>query len=103
MKHVSFEDYMTKRGLTDEDLAPHREHMAERVRLYELREARQACSLTQRQLASHMGVSQKRICELERGDLERTQVSTLKRYVEGLGGILHISASLPGHDPIIIV
>ncbi|RSX58462.1 helix-turn-helix domain-containing protein [Bifidobacterium samirii] len=103
MTHLSFDDYMAKRGLTEDDLAPYEAELTERIRVYELKEARKACELTQRQLAERMGVSQKRVCELERGDLDRTQVATLKRYVEGLGGILHITAALPDRAPVVLV
>lgn len=103
MKRTSFDDYMAKRGLTEQDLQPYKDQLQERIRVYELKEARKACALTQQQLADHMGVSQKRVCELERGDIDHTQVSTLKRYVEGLGGLLHVSATLPGREPIVIV
>lgn len=102
MKHISIEEYMAKRGLTEEDLKPYETEMLERIRIYDLKEARKACDLTQRQLAEQMGVSQKRVCELERGDIDHAQVSTLKRYIEGLGGILHITAVLPNREPVVL-
>ena len=58
--------------------------------LDELRHARQ---LTQAGLASTLGVDQGSISKLER----RTDmyISTLRSYVEAMGGNLHITASFP--------
>jgi transcriptional regulator with XRE-family HTH domain len=46
--------------------------------------------LTQVELAERLGVSQNRVSRLERGDIERVRIDTLARYVESLGGSLHI-------------
>ena len=51
--------------------------------------------MTQREIAAKMGVSQKRVSDLENGNLDVVQVDTLRRYVAGLGGTLEINAKLP--------
>jgi DNA-binding XRE family transcriptional regulator len=58
-----------------------------------LNELRQARQLTQAGLASTLGVDQGSISKLER----RTDmyISTLRSYVEAMGGNLHITASFP--------
>jgi predicted transcriptional regulator len=66
-----------------------REMLAE-VRAYRLRELREAAAMTQVQLADSLNVSQNRISRIENGDIERTQVDTLRKYVEAFGGKLHI-------------
>lgn len=66
-----------------------REMWAE-VRSYRLRELREQTAMTQVQLAEALDVSQNRISRIENGDIERTQVDTLRRYVEAFGGKLHI-------------
>lgn len=66
-----------------------REMLAE-VRAYRLRELREQAAMTQVQLAHALDVSQNRISRIEHGDIERTQVDTLRRYVEAFGGKLHI-------------
>ncbi|MCA9859826.1 MAG: helix-turn-helix transcriptional regulator [Thermomicrobiales bacterium] len=66
-----------------------REMLAE-VRAYRLRELREQAAMTQVQLAGSLDVSQNRISRIENGDIERTQVDTLRRYVEAFGGKLHI-------------
>jgi len=57
------------------------------MRLAELRESR---GLTQLQLAEQLGVSQVNVSRIERA--EDTQLSTISRYVQGLGGHLKLRA-----------
>ena len=61
--------------------------------LHELREARQ---LTQQQLAEHLRSGQAAVSKLER----RTDmyVSTLRRFIEAMGGELEIVARFPDGD-----
>lgn len=95
-KTLTIEEYFAKRT----DITP---EMMERARLateakikgYELRQARKGCRMTQKELAAKMGVSQKRISDLENGDIDVMQVDTLRRYVASLGGTLEINAKLP--------
>src|SRR5262245_1103911 len=61
--------------------------------LDELREAR---ALTQTQLAESLGVNQAHVSKLERrADM---YVSTLRRFVEAMGGTLEIRAHFPEGD-----
>ena len=75
----------------DEDAveAIKREMLAE-VRAYRLRELREQAKMTQVQLADSLQVSQNRISRIENGDIERTQVDTLRKYVEAFGGELRV-------------
>lgn len=43
-----------------------------------------------------MGVSQARISKIERGDISRNEVDTLRAYVTALGGQLEIVADFGG-------
>lgn len=76
----------------------HRERIAElsRVLIAEaalLRELRFEQDVTQQQLAAMMGIRQASLSKIEhQGDL---LVSTLRRYVEALGGELEIRARFP--------
>ncbi|GAA3376958.1 helix-turn-helix domain-containing protein [Streptomyces sannanensis] len=65
--------------------------MAE-VRAYRLAEIRQEQSLTQKDVAKTMGVSAPRVSAIEHGDADRTEVATLRSYVEALGGRLRVVA-----------
>lgn len=70
---------------------------AELVTLYELRKAVQK---TQTQMAETLGVRQDSISRLEnRSDM---LLSTLRRYVEGMGGTLELVAQFPGRPPMVI-
>ena len=52
--------------------------------------------MTQVELARRLHVSQNRVSRIEHGDFDRTQVDTLRRYVEALGGTLHVEIRYRG-------
>lgn len=62
------------------------------ARAHELREIRGAYGLNQTALAERLHVSQSRVSRIERGDLDRTEVATLRAYVRALGGELEVTA-----------
>lgn len=68
------------------------------MRLAELRESR---GLTQLQLAEQLGVSQVNVSRIERA--EDTQISTIRRYVERLGGHLEVRAVFDGDQTVPLV
>lgn len=70
--------------------------MRDQLRAYRLRELREESELTQVALAELLHVSQNRVSRIERGELDRTQLDTLRRYVEALGGTLHLQAEFNG-------
>jgi predicted transcriptional regulator len=72
----------------------HKIRMLQEVRAYQLRELREALGLTQVDLADVLNVSQNRVSRLEHGDIERTQVDTLRRYIEAVGGHLHLEVEI---------
>ena len=39
-----------------------------------------------------MGISQRRVSAIERGDIDRSELTTLRAYIEALGGHIHIVA-----------
>ena len=90
----SLDDVLTARPVDRENVDRHKARMLEEVRAYQLRELREALGLTQVQLAEALDVSQNRVSRLEHGDLERTQVDTLRRYVEAVGGHLHVEVEI---------
>ena len=75
-------------------VAAHQERMRAQVRAYRLRELREQLHMTQTELAAQLDVSQNRVSTIERGDLAKTQVDTLRRYVEALGGTLDLEVRL---------
>lgn len=74
----------------------HKRAIRAAMRLAELRKAR---GITQVQLAGQLGVSQVNVSQIERA--EDTHLSTLKRYVEALGGHLELSAVFDGDEPAV--
>jgi predicted XRE-type DNA-binding protein len=62
------------------------------ARAYRLAELRVQHGFTQHQLADALHVSQARISKMEQGDLQRTELSTIRRYVEALGGTVAVVA-----------
>jgi DNA-binding XRE family transcriptional regulator len=68
-------------------------HVAETMKNMPLSELRQAHSLTQTRLAELMEVEQSEISRIEkRADM---YVSTLRSYIEAMGGTLRIEAKFP--------
>ncbi len=68
------------------------EHVGPAIAAHPLRALRQSRDLTQNELADLMGISQNRVSVIERGSMERVQLDTLRRFVESLGGTLHVEA-----------
>ena len=63
------------------------------IRAVRLTEIRSAYAITQTTLAPQLHVSQNRVSRIERGDIDKTQVETLRRYIEALGGELTVEAT----------
>ena len=65
-----------------------------------LKDLRQAVEQTQQDLAIALGVGQDTISRLEkRSDM---LLSTLRRYVEAMGGTLELVAQFPNRPPVVI-
>ncbi len=90
----SIESVLATRPVDRAAVNDHKRRMLDEVRAYRLRELREALDLTQVELADLLDVSQNRVSRLEHGDLERTQVDTLRRYVEAVGGTLHVEVEI---------
>lgn len=84
------EDIMKERPINRARVDAHKRPMREELRAYRLRELREAADLTQVEVAELLHVSQNRVSRIEHGDIERSQVDTLRRYVEAVGGQLRI-------------
>jgi transcriptional regulator with XRE-family HTH domain len=70
---------------------------AEYLTIQDIRKAR---SLTQVQLAKALGINQANISQIEkRSDL---LLSTLRSYIEAMGGELHLVAEFPDRPPVFL-
>lgn len=61
---------------------------------YKLQQIREELELSQQQLANAMGIKQPTLSEIENRGID-IKLSTLKRYVETMGGKLRIDVELP--------
>jgi len=94
MKEIrSFEQLVAHRPPNWDAVEAHKARMLAEVQAYKLRELRRSQDVTQVELAKRLAVSQNRISKIEHGDIERTQVDTLRRYAEAIGGELHIEVA----------
>lgn len=86
----------------DEDAVDtHRGRMLAEVRAHRLAEARKRRQMTQQSMASAMGITQSRVSAIERGAINRAELSTLEAYVAALGGKLEIVADF-GDEKIVL-
>lgn len=88
----SWTEIRAQRPPHETEVAGHRARMDAEARAYRLREVREEQGLTQVELAERMHVKQPTVSQLERGELERAGLSTIKAYVEALGGSVEIVA-----------
>jgi DNA-binding XRE family transcriptional regulator len=77
---------------TDRDRQADLDRIRAEARAFQLAELRREQALTQQDVAGSMGVSAPRVSAIERGDVERVELSTLRAYVEALGGRLQVIA-----------
>jgi len=73
-------------------VAEHRHKLDAAASAYRLAEIRQAQELTQVEVAEIVGVTQPNISRLESADLDSAALSTLRAYVQALGGRLRVVA-----------
>ena len=91
----SYEEVMA--SLSQEERERVEARTAELVTLYDLRKAVQK---TQTQVADALGVGQDSVSRMEnRSDM---LLSTLRRYVEAMGGTLALVAQFPDRPPMVI-
>ncbi len=91
---INLEDLLAKRPVRRHSVEAHKVRMLDQVRAYRLKELRKAQHLTQKQVAERLEVGQNRVSTIERGELDRIQLDTLRRYVDAVGGTLRIEVEL---------
>ena len=91
----TLEDFKADHDLDQKTIDERKEQLLEEMRLYELKEARKQQDVTQKQLAERKGDSQKRVSSLESGDVDKTEIRTLRRYLDAIGGRLQVNAIMP--------
>lgn len=91
---TTLDDLLAERPGNPEAQAKHMKRMLAEVRAYRLRELREMHDLTQSDLAEVLSISQKRVSEIERGQVDFTKVDTLRRYVGAIGGTLRVEVQV---------
>lgn len=92
-----FDRWQRRDDLDESRVAQIRAEMAAEVAAYRLREIREQQHRTQVEVATEMGVTQKRVSEIESAELVRTEYGTLARYIDALGGRLRLVADFGDH------
>jgi DNA-binding XRE family transcriptional regulator len=88
------------RKLDDVIAALPKDRQARAMELATLKDLRQAVQQTQAQMAAALGVRQDTISRLEkRSDM---LLSTMRHYVESMGGKLELVAKFPDRPPVVI-
>jgi predicted transcriptional regulator len=90
----TLEELVAERPPDREQIEALKKEMIARVRGYRLRDLRETYGLTQLEQAESLHMSLGTISRIEHGDIEQMRVETLRRYVESLGGKLHIEVEL---------
>ena len=82
------EAQLAARPVDPERAAQYMLEIEQRQAAWQLQELRKELGLTQEQVARELGVTQKRVSQIEVGAIDSAQLSTLRRYITGLGGRL---------------
>ena len=78
--------------LNEERVAEHKHRFLAEARAQRLAELRTAYGLNQEAIAERLHISQSRVSRIERGQLDQSQIATLRAYVRALGGELEVAA-----------
>ena len=78
--------------LDEAGIAKYRRRLSAEVRAHRLSEIRETSGLNQTDIANRLGVSQSRVSRIERGDIDRAEIATVRAYVGALGGEVEIVA-----------
>jgi DNA-binding phage protein len=97
---VKFEEIMKELFTSKERAAIRRSATTLAKRHMALRELRQARNRTQVSIARRLGVKQVNISRLE--SREDPRLSTLTKYIDAMGGRLHLIVEFPEQEPVIL-
>ena len=89
---ATFKDMMEKRSPASQQRV--KEKTADLLLATRLEQIREAVATSQTSLAKAMGIAQPTLAAMEQRGAE-IKVSTLKRYVEAVGGTLNVTINLP--------
>ncbi|MFF2085277.1 helix-turn-helix domain-containing protein [Nocardia sp. NPDC058176] len=79
-------------GYDKSRVAAVRKKMRSVERAYRLAELREAQQLNQTELGNKIGIGQRTVSKIEHGEIERSRIETIRKYVEALGGEIQVVA-----------
>lgn len=85
---MRMDEFLAQHPVDRANIEVHKQRMLAEVRAFKLRELRQDAGLTQQQVAERIGVSQRQVSKIERGDLDSAKAGTIRGYLEAVGGEL---------------
>ncbi|WP_336660219.1 helix-turn-helix domain-containing protein [Leucobacter sp. USHLN153] len=86
----SLNEFLVDHPVDRERVDGHKDRMLSEIRAYRLRELREQTGMTQAQLADRIGVGQRQVSKIEHGDIDSAKISTIRHYLEAVGGSLAI-------------
>lgn len=92
MKTTSWKEIRAERTVDEQAVTAHIARFKAEERAFRLREIRKELGVTQKELAERMEITQPTISNLAAGELERSGLSTLRSYVNALGGKVEVIA-----------
>ncbi|MFC5369276.1 helix-turn-helix domain-containing protein [Arcanobacterium bovis] len=87
---MTLEQFLEVHPVDRTEVDKYKEQMLTEVRAYRLRELRESLGITQQQLAQRIGVSQRQVSKIEQGDIENAKLSTIRGYLNAIGGTLSL-------------
>jgi DNA-binding XRE family transcriptional regulator len=90
----SYDSWRKSQKFNEQEIREGVQDLYREILEFKLRELRQLKSLTQQQLAQQLGVTQNRISKFERLDLDKSELQTIRSYVQALGGELKVVVTL---------
>ena len=97
----SWDEVRGELDLDENAVARHRAQFEAEVRAYKLAEVRRRQRVTQQDLAHALGISQSRVSQIERQNIDGTVLSTLAAYIEALGGSVRVVADF-GDEQVVL-
>ncbi len=101
MTPVSLSEQLKRRPVDRVVVDEFKAEMIREVDAYRLAELRKSLNVSQKALADLAHISQNRVSQIERGDIEHTQLDTIQKYVEALGGTIEVRAKINNESYIL--
>lgn len=94
----TIDDFIRDEGLDPTVVNTEMDALRNYIEVFNLAEARKMAGLTQTEVGKRMGVSQKRISEIETGSIDSVRAGTLRRYAAALGARIRFQLEYPMPD-----